>query len=131
MVALIVVGLAVAREARSFGAFGLIAPILMVVVVIVVVGAIAPAWLRPWQPPAPPPAPRDVTPREPAVGSRSTIGPRPRPAPVVVIEPAARDETLEAKLAALDRLYADGRLNDAEFEAKRAQLIADFRARTT
>jgi hypothetical protein len=60
------------------------------------------------------------------VGSSSTIAPRPRPAPVVVIEHAAGDETLEAKLATLDRLRADGRLNDAEYEAKRAQLIADF-----
>jgi hypothetical protein len=124
-VALTVVGLAVAREARSFGAVGLLAPILIVVVVIIV-GAIAPAWLRPWRPAAPPPAPRDVTPREPAVGSSSTIAPRPTPAPVVVIEPARGGETLEAKLATLDRLRADGRLTDAEYEAKRAQLIADF-----
>jgi hypothetical protein len=125
-VALIVVGLAVAREARSFGAIGLLAPILILVVVIVIVGAIAPAWLRPWRPSAPPPAPRNVTPHEPAAGSGSTIAPRPAPAPVVVIEPAPGGETLEAKLATLDRLRADGRLTDAEYEAKRAQLIADF-----
>jgi hypothetical protein len=125
-VALIVVGLAVARVARSFGPVGMLAPILMVVLVIVIVATIAPAWLRPWRPPAQPPAPRDVTPHEPAVGPSSTIAPRPRSAPVVVIEHAAGDETLEAKLATLDRLRADGRLNDAEYEAKRAQLIADF-----
>jgi hypothetical protein len=76
--------------------------------------------------PAPPPVPRDVTPRDDTVAPSSTIAPRPRGAPVVVIEPAPGDETLEAKLATLDRLRADGRLTDAEYEAKRAQLIADF-----
>ena len=126
VVALVVVGLAVAREARSFGAVGMLAPILIIVVVVVIVGAIAPAWLRPSRPSAPPPAPRDVTPREPAVGSSSEIAPRPASAPVVVIEPAAGDETLEAKLATLDRLRSSGRLTDAEYEAKRSQLIADF-----
>jgi len=126
VVALIVVGLAVAREARSFGAVGMLAPILIIVVVVVIVGAIAPAWLRPWRPSAPPPPPRDVTPREPTVGPSPTIARRPASAPVVVIESAASDETLEAKLATLDRLRSGGRLTDAEYEAKRAQLIADF-----
>jgi len=46
---------------------------------------------------------------------------------VVVIEPTgAAGETLEEKLVTLDRLRDDGRLTDAEYEAKRAQLIADF-----
>jgi hypothetical protein len=46
---------------------------------------------------------------------------------VVVIEPTGPGaETLEAKLLTLDRLRDDGRLTEAEYEAKRAQLIADF-----
>jgi hypothetical protein len=131
VVALVIIGLAVAREARSFGIFGMLAPIVVVVVVVVIVGAIAPTWLRSSRPSAAPPAPRDVTPHEPAVQAGSSIAPRPSPAPVVIIEPATDPgempgADLEAKLATLDRLRGEGRLTDAEYEAKRAQLIADF-----
>ena len=84
--------------------------------------------IRPSRSAAGPPPPRDVTPREPAIASGSSITPRPDPAPVVIVEPAPgiAIETLEAKLATLDRLHDDGRLSDAEYEAKRAQLIADY-----
>jgi hypothetical protein len=130
VVALIVLGLALAREARSFGPIGLLAPILIVVVTVIIVGAIAPSWLRRSPPSAAPPAPRDVTPRE-AADASSSIAARPGPAPVVIIErPTAVGErpeaTLASKLATLDRLRDDGRLTDTEYEAKRAQLIADF-----
>jgi hypothetical protein len=126
VVALIVVGLAVAREARSFGPIGLLAPILIVVVTVIIV----PSWLRRSPPSAAPPAPRDVTPRE-AADASSSIAARPGPAPVVIIErPTAvlerPEATLASKLATLDRLRDDGRLTDTEYEAKRAQLIADF-----
>jgi hypothetical protein len=74
-------------------------------------------------------APRNVTPHEPSVASGSTIQAREAAPPVVVIEPAQHGEpaeSLEAKLATLDRLHDAGRLTDAEYEAKRAQLIADY-----
>jgi hypothetical protein len=127
VVALIVVGLAVAREARSFGVFGIVGPLVAVVVVVIIVGAVAPSWLRPTRPPATPAAPRDVTPREPQIETGATIAPR-AAAPVVVIDPAGEPpiETLESKLATLERLRDDGRLSGAEYEAKRAQLIADY-----
>jgi hypothetical protein len=127
VIALIVIGLAVAREARTFGLFGILGPVIAVAAVLLIVRAVAPSWIRPPRPSAPPPVPRDVTPHEPVVTPGSTISPRPTPAPVVVIEPAAdAGETLETKLATLDRLRQDGRLTDVEYEAKRAQLIADF-----
>jgi hypothetical protein len=124
VIALIVIGLAVAREARTFGLFGILGPVIAVAAVLLIVRAIAPSWIRPPRPSARPPVPRDVTPNEPVVTPGSTISPRPTPAPVVVIEPAA--EAGETKLATLDRLREDGRLTDVEYEAKRAQLIADF-----
>lgn len=127
VVALIVIGLAIAREARTFGIFGLLGPVIAVVVVLIIVRAVAPAWIRPSRPSATQRGPRDVTPPEPVVTPSSTIAPRPAPVPVIVIDPAAEVvETLESKLATLDRLHDDGRLTDAEYEAKRAQLIADF-----
>jgi hypothetical protein len=72
---------------------------------------------------------RNVTPHEATLrqGPASTIAPRGTESPVVVIDPTTRgDETLESKLATLDRLRASGTLTEAEYEAKRAQLIADF-----
>jgi hypothetical protein len=75
------------------------------------------------------PAMRNVTPDDPFVASGSTIAPRQAASPAVVIEPAPSGEaaeSLETKLATLDRLRDGGRLTDAEYEAKRAQLIADF-----
>jgi hypothetical protein len=74
-------------------------------------------------PPARPPI-RNVTPVEPQLPAGSI--PPPDPARVVVGEPREPIGTLEAKLRALDRMRADGLMTDAEYEAKRAQLIADF-----
>jgi hypothetical protein len=122
---IVIVGLVATRYARSFGLIGVIAPVLGILLVVAVVRLLGP-WTASSGRPAPPPAPRDVTPREATVAPSSSIAPRPTPVPVVVIEPAPGDETLETKLATLDRLRADGRLSDAEYEAKRAQLIADF-----
>ena len=131
VVALIVVGLAVAREARSFGMVGIVGPVVAVVVVVMIVRAVAPGWLRPTRPsstPVPPVPPRDVTPREPQIEQGAPIAPRPAAHPVVIIDPAGEPpiETLESKLATLDRLRDDGRLSVSEYEAKRAQLIADY-----
>jgi len=134
VVALVLIGLVAARYARAFGLLGILASVLIaVVVVLAILRAIGPTWIVPSRPPAPPPDPRNVTPPEPPISTRSTsspgstIGPRPASPPVVVIEPSGpAAETLEAKLLTLDRLREDGRLTDAEYEAKRAQLIADF-----
>jgi hypothetical protein len=122
---IVIVGLVATRYARSFGLIGVIAPVLGILLVVAILRLVGPRTASSGRP-APTPAPRDVTPREPAVGSSATIASRPTSAPVVVIESAASDETLEAKLATLDRLRSGGRLTDAEYEAKRAQLIADF-----
>jgi hypothetical protein len=138
VVALIIGGLVAARYARVFGLLGILASVLIaVVVVLAILRAIGPTWFIPSRPPVPPPDPRNVTPPEPPISTRSTsssssgwgstIGPRPASPPVVVIEPGgSAAETLEAKLLTLDRLRGEGRLTDAEYEAKRAQLIADF-----
>ena len=134
VVALVLAGLVAARYARVFGLLGILASVLIVVVVLLaIVRAIGPTWFTGSRPAAPPPEPRNVTPPEPPVSTRSasslgsTIGPRQASRPVVVIDPTgAAAETLEAKLLTLDRLREDGRLTDAEYEAKRAQLIADF-----
>ena len=132
VVAFVLVGLVAARYARAFGLPGILASALIaVVVVLAILRALGPKWVSPLRPPGPPPEPRNVTPPEPPVTtssrSSSTIGPRPTSPPVVVIEPTgAAAETLEEKLVTLDRLRDDGRLTDAEYEAKRAQLIADF-----
>ena len=134
VVVLIIAALVAARYARVFGLLGILASVLIIVVVILaILRAIGPTWVIGSRPPAPPPDPRNVTPPEPPISTRSsarsgsTIGPRPATPPVVVIEPTGpAAETLEAKLLTLDRLREGGRLTDAEYEAKRAQLIADF-----
>ena len=132
VVALVLIGLVAARYARVFGLPGILASALVVVVVVLaILRAVGPTWVIPSRPPGPPPDPRNVTPPEPPITtssrSSSPIGPRPTSPPVVVIEPpGAPAETLEAKLLTLDRLRDDGRLTEAEYEAKRAQLISDF-----
>jgi hypothetical protein len=129
VVILVVVGLVAARYARAFGLLGIIGSMLLaVVVVLAIVRAVGPTWVISSRPPAPPTDPRNVTPAEPQTSSSgSRIAPRPATSPVVIIDPGSGTaETLEAKLAALDRLRDDGHLTDAEYAAKRAQLIADF-----
>ena len=73
------------------------------------------------------PAPRNVTPDEPAIPPGPAIAPAARVPEIVVVE-AGEDATarLEEKLQALDRLRANGLVSDAEYEAKRAKLIAEF-----
>jgi hypothetical protein len=125
---LIVVGTVAARYSRAFGLLGIIASVLVaVVVVIVVLRILGPIWAIQSRPPVQPAGPRNVTPVEPSIPTGSTISPRPTTTPVVVIEPATpTSESFEARLATLDRLRDDGRLSSAEYEAKRAQLIAEI-----
>ena len=130
VVALVVVGLIAARYARAFGLLGILGSMLVaVVVVLAILRAVGPTLGHPLASAlASARSPQhNAAERPTSSSSSSTIGPRPSTSPVVVIEPTeAAPETLEAKLATLDRLRDDGRLTDAEYEAKRAQLIADF-----
>jgi hypothetical protein len=73
------------------------------------------------------PPPRNVTPEEPTIAAGAGPVPATRTPEIVVVEPT-EDATarLEAKLQALDRLRANGLVSDAEYEAKRARLIAEF-----
>ena len=74
--------------------------------------------------------PRDVTPHEPRIASGPPSGDpvagATHPPEVIVIEPGDDGDRLEAKLQALDRLRANGLVTEAEYEAKRARLIAEF-----
>ena len=71
---------------------------------------------------------KNVTPDEPRLpaGSRSVMPDRPAAPEVIVVEPDPPLGELEAKLQAIDRLRANGLLTEEEYEAKRAQLIAEF-----
>jgi hypothetical protein len=119
----------VSRMTRSMGPAGIIITIALVIVLF----GIARDLLRtragtgapdPWTA-----ATKNVTPHEPALPPG--LAPRRDPAsdpapPVVIVEPPDATEALQAKLRALDRLRADGLVTEAEYEAKRARLIADF-----
>jgi hypothetical protein len=97
----------------------------------IVIVAFVLAWLaltivaRTRSPSEPPrPAVKDVTPIEPKLPA-GAISP-PDPAGVVIVGPETPMDDLTARLEALERLRARGLVTDAEYEAKRAQLIADF-----
>lgn len=69
---------------------------------------------------------KNVTPNEEALGPGIAARPSQEPT-VVVVDAAERPiDDLEAKLQALDRLKASGLVTESEYEAKRAQIIADF-----
>jgi hypothetical protein len=125
LVALVVVAIVAIRFVRSFGPLGIVAPIVVVAVFLWVLHDFG-LWSFRSRPSAPSLGPRNVTPPGASNPSGPPITPRPPSHPIVVVEPAPAAETLEAKLATLARLRDDGRLTDAEYEAKRAQLIADF-----
>jgi hypothetical protein len=125
LVTLVVVAFVAIRFVRSLGPLGIVAPIVVVGVFLWVLHDFG-LWRMPSRPSAPSLGPRNVTPPEASNPKGSPIAPRPRSHPVLIVEPAPAAETLETKLATLDRLRDDGRLTDAEYEAKRAQLIADF-----
>lgn len=72
----------------------------------------------------PRPAVKDVTPIEPKLPAGAI--PPPDPAGVVVVDPEPPMDELTARLEVLERLRARGLVSEAEYEAKRARLIADF-----
>jgi hypothetical protein len=124
LVALVVVAIVAIRFVRSFGPLGIVAPIVVVAVFLWVLHDFG-LWSFRSRPTGPSLGPRNVTPPEASAPNGPPVTPRPASHPVVVVEPMPA-ETLETKLATLDRLRDDGRLTDAEYDAKRAQLIADF-----
>lgn len=71
---------------------------------------------------------KNVTPDEPRLAAGDGGAPADaRSGPgVILVEAEPPVGELEAKLQALERLRANGLLTDAEYEAKRAQLIAEF-----
>jgi hypothetical protein len=125
LVTLVVVAYVAIRFVRSLGPIGIVAPIVVVLVFLWVLHDFGLCSL-PSRRSGPRLGPRNVTPPEASNPTSPPITRRPSSAPVVILEPAPAAETLKTKLATLDQLRDDGRLTDAEYEAKRAQLIADF-----
>ena len=116
-----------ARLSRSLGAVGLILTIVLVLILLKLARDLLRARSRPAGPDRQR-ATKNVTPQEGWLRPGDAPAPGPAPAsapPVIVVEPPAT-ELLKAKLDALDRLRASGAVTDDEYEAKRAQLIADF-----
>ena len=128
---LVVVGmlaLVAARLSRSLGPIGLILTIVLVIVLIRLTRDLLQLRSRQAVDDRQR-ATKDVTPQEgrlaPGAASSRASGGSPAPS-VIVVEASDGTERLEAKLEALDRLRATGLVTDDEYEAKRAQLIADF-----
>ncbi len=126
---LVLIAVAVAVGSRAFRLGGPGGALFAIFVVFMVISMIR-GWSRRstpgvarWRP-----APRDVTPREerlvpPDEGRIASAAQR----PIVVVEPGSQSiEDVEHRLESLDRLRRNGLLTDAEYEAKRAQVIAEF-----
>jgi Short C-terminal domain len=129
---LVVVGMlaiVAARLSRSLGAFGLILTVFLVIVLLRLARDLLQARFARRGEGRQPAATKNVTPREGWLRPGDTPPPGPTSAPtpsVIVVDPPDGTAQLEAKLEALDRLRATGHVTDEEYEAKRAQLIADF-----
>ena len=120
-----------ARLSRSLGPVGLILTIVLVLILLKLARDLLQARFRPPGPDRQP-STKNVTPQEGWLPPGDHADPRPAPgsvrgpAPSVIVVEQDETERLETKLEALDRLRATGAVTDAEYEAKRAQLIADF-----
>ncbi len=129
LLAAVLTAVVVSRLGRALGPAGIVAAVVVVVVGIIVLRfAIEAARVRSAAAARQVP-PKNVTPVEPALspGASPSAWPTKVEGPsVVVIDPPTGTERLAAKLQALDDLRADGLVTDDEYEAKRAQLIADF-----
>jgi len=118
-----------ARLSRSLGAFGLILTVYLVIVAARLLRDLLQARFRRSGDDRQRTATKNVTPQEGWLppSATPTWGPGTTPAPsVIVVDPPDDTERLESKLEALDRLRASGLVTNDEYEAKRAQLIADF-----
>jgi hypothetical protein len=119
----------VVRLSRQLGPAGLILTIVLVVLLIRLARDLLRFRSGAKGPDRQPAVTKNVTPREgwlpPGAAPTAGVTAAPRPSVVVVDAPDAT-ERLETKLEALDRLRASGLVTDDEYEAKRAQLIADF-----
>lgn len=123
----------VARLSRSLGPLGLIVTVVLIIVLVRLARDLIRALSQRGGDGDQRAATKNVTPREAwlplgeRAEPRSASGSGRTPAPsVIIVEPQDGTERLEAKLEALDRLRATGAVTEAEYEAKRAQLIADF-----
>ena len=123
----------VARLSRSLGPLGLIVTVVLIIVLVRLARDLIQALSRRSGDGRQRAATKNVTPQEGwlppgnQVDSRSASASTRAPgAQVIVVAPQDGTERLEAKLEALDRLRATGAVTEAEYEAKRAQLIADF-----
>ena len=129
LLGLAVLAVLVSRLARGLGPAGIVLTFILVMVLIGLARELLRARSRPsgldrWRA-----ATKNVTPHEPALPGDATPTPgsvEARGPSVIVVEPSDGTDRLGAKLEALDRLRADGLVSDDEYEAKRAQLIADF-----
>ena len=131
LLGLAVVAVLVSRASRSMGSVGIILTIALVIVFLGLARELLRAHDRSdgsgfyrWRATT-----KNVTPHEPALppGAGPSPSPDAAPAPsVIVVEPPDATDRLSARLQALDRLRADGLVTADEYEAKRAQLIADF-----
>jgi hypothetical protein len=125
---LVLIAVAVAVGSRAFRLGGPGGALFAMLVVLVVISMIR-GWSRWSRPGAAPwrPAPRDVTPRQERLASpdEGRIASSTR-RPIVVVESASQSvDDVEHRLESLDRLRRNGLLTDAEYEAKRAQVIAE------
>lgn len=133
LLVLAILAVVVGRLSRSLGPIGLIITVVLVIVLIRLARNLLQVLSGRRGNDPQRAATKNVTPQEgwlppgdqadarPASGSVRTPAPS-----VIVVEPQAGTERLEAKLEALDRLRATGAVTADEYEAKRAQLIADF-----
>jgi len=134
LLVLAMLAVVVGRLSRSLGPVGLIITVVLVIVLIRLARDLLQALSRRSGDDRQRVATKNVTPREgwlppgdqadPRSASGSVRGPA--PPSVIVVEPQDGTHRLEAKLEALDRLRATGAVTADEYEAKRAQLIADF-----
>ena len=131
LIGIAVLSLLLARASRSYGTIGIIVTVVVALLLItlarnLLMGRSRPSGFDRWRGTT-----KNVTPHEPALppgaptspGSDAAAGPAPS---VIVVEPPDVTDRLSARLQALDRLRADGLVTADEYEAKRAQLIADF-----
>jgi hypothetical protein len=121
----VIVVLAISRLGRSIGPVGALLVIALVVFVLNAGLRLSVASrdgrLDRFQRPT-----KNVTPNEEALPPGISARPSDEPTVVVVEAPGRPIADLAARLQALDRLKSNGLVTESEYEAKRAEIIADF-----